>query len=205
MTLTPDPKNARRHTTRNQLLIRQSLQELGPFRSIAVDGDNIVRAGNGVYEQAQALGLKVRIIEALPDELIAVKRADLRGAAAERAALYDNQTVDLSEWDGNILAEIAEQTPEVVEDIFAPGEIDAIIEEALALNRIEQAAKESQPGGEPEGSQDMEPGDLRIRPVIYARELATFERALRLTGLEDRGAALLYICQAYIDQAQHAV
>lgn len=66
-----DPKNARRHGEENKKLIRQSLQEVGPFRSIAVDGQNIVRAGNGVFEQARELGLKVRIIEAAPDELIA--------------------------------------------------------------------------------------------------------------------------------------
>ena len=57
----------RRHPRRNQELIRRSLEEVGPFRSIALDGDGIVRAGNGVLEQAQALGLKVRVVEAKAD------------------------------------------------------------------------------------------------------------------------------------------
>lgn len=82
-----DPRNARLHGERNKSVIRQSLEEVGAFRSIAVDGDNVIRAGNGVFEQAQQLGLRVRVIEAQPDELIAVKRKDLRGKRAERAAV----------------------------------------------------------------------------------------------------------------------
>lgn len=102
---TSDPKNARRHGDRNKAMIRASLEEVGPFRSIGVDGDGIVRAGNGVYEQARALGLKVREVEAASDELIAVKRADLRGDAAVKAALYDNRTGETAEWDAAVLAE----------------------------------------------------------------------------------------------------
>jgi alkyl hydroperoxide reductase subunit AhpC len=57
--LKPDPQNARLHPERNKDLIRQSLEEVGAGRSILVDGDGIIRAGNGVYEQAQALGAEV--------------------------------------------------------------------------------------------------------------------------------------------------
>jgi DNA modification methylase len=103
-----DPKNARAHGERNKALIRQSLEEIGGFRSIGVDRDNIIRAGNGVYEQAQALGLKVRVIDAQPGELIAVRRPDLHGAKAERAALLDNRTSELSEWNTAVLADLPE-------------------------------------------------------------------------------------------------
>ena len=65
--LKPDPHNARKHGDRNRALIRQSLQEVGGFRSIAVDGNDIIRAGNGVYEQAKDLGITVRIVDAAPD------------------------------------------------------------------------------------------------------------------------------------------
>lgn len=99
-----DPTNARRHPQRNKAMIRQSLEEIGGFRSIGVDGENIVRAGNGVFQQAQELGLKVRIIDAKPDELIAVRRLDLSGKKAIRAALLDNRTSETSEWDTEILA-----------------------------------------------------------------------------------------------------
>jgi hypothetical protein len=100
-----DPRNARVHGEENKKLIRRSLEEVGPFRSIGVDGEGIIRAGNGVYEQAQALGLKVRIVDARPSELIAVRRRDLKGRKAVRAALLDNRTGELSEWNPDQLTE----------------------------------------------------------------------------------------------------
>lgn len=113
-----DPHNARRHGEENKKLIRQSLQEVGAFRSIAVDGENIVRAGNGVFEQARELGLKVRIVEAAPDELIAVKRADLVGDRAERAAILDNRAGELAEWDAAVLQAIRSENPTVVDGLW---------------------------------------------------------------------------------------
>jgi len=100
-----DPKNARLHDNESKAIIRASLEEVGAFRSIGVDGDDIVRAGNGVYEQAQNLGLKVRVVDAKPDELVAVRRRDLKGQKAVRAALLDNRTGELSEWDPEVLGE----------------------------------------------------------------------------------------------------
>lgn len=99
-----DPKNARRHTRRNQEMIRESLEAVGAFRSIAADGDGIIRAGNETFQQAQALGLKLKPIVAKPNELVVVVRPDLRGKKALQAALYDNRTGELSEWDTDVLA-----------------------------------------------------------------------------------------------------
>lgn len=105
-------------------MIRASLEEVGPFRSIAIDGDGIVRAGNGVYEQAQALGLKVREVEAAPDELIAVKRPDLRGKQAERAAQWDNRAAETAEWDLSLMPEFDWS------GMFEPDEMAALLEQA---------------------------------------------------------------------------
>lgn len=117
--LTPDPKNARRHGERNKSLIRESLQTVGPLRSIGVDGDNIIRAGNGVYDQAQALGLKVRVVDAAPDELIAVRRQDLKGKRAIEAALFDNRAGEVeSTWNVDVLAEIAERDGDLLRRMF---------------------------------------------------------------------------------------
>ncbi len=116
--LRPDPRNARIHPDANKAIIRQSLEEVGGGRSILVDGENIIRAGNGVYEQAISLGLKIRIIEAARDELIAVKRADLVGELAERAAILDNRAGELAEWDAGILALLKEENPGAVEGLW---------------------------------------------------------------------------------------
>src|SRR3990172_3450548 len=94
-----DPRNARKHSERNRQLIRKSLERVGGGRSILVDRDNVVRAGNGVFSEARDLGLKVRVVDAERDELIAVRRKDLGGKDAEEAALLDNIVSDSSTYD----------------------------------------------------------------------------------------------------------
>lgn len=125
--LKPDLHNARKHGDRNKALIRASLQEVGGFRSIAVDGTDTIRAGNGVYEQAKALGMTVRIIDAAPDELIAVRRKDLTGKKAERAALLDNRSGELSEWDDAVIAEIAQNERELLDGMFSDKELRELL------------------------------------------------------------------------------
>ena len=68
------------------------------FRS---DGDDYLIAGNGVYEQAQKLGIPTRIIESDGKELIVIKRKDLKYDDEKRKvlALADNKTSDSSYFD----------------------------------------------------------------------------------------------------------
>lgn len=96
-----DPNNYRIHDDKNKRLIRKSLEECGAGRSILFDNDDCIIAGNGVYEQAQELGLKVRVIESDGTELIAIKRKDLSTEDARRKALAlaDNHTSDTSFFD----------------------------------------------------------------------------------------------------------
>ena len=96
-----DPNNYRIHDDKNKRLIRKSLEECGAGRSILFDNDDCIIAGNGVYEQAQELGLKVRVIESDGTELIAIKRKDLSTEDTRRKALAlaDNHTSDTSFFD----------------------------------------------------------------------------------------------------------
>jgi hypothetical protein len=126
---TPDPQNARLHPERNKQLIRQSLEEVGAGRSILVGGDDTIIAGNGVYEQAQALGLTVREVIAAPDELIAVKRPDLTGEAATRAAIFDNATGETSSWDVEALRQLQVAMPALLAGL---DEVQAEFDAAMA-------------------------------------------------------------------------
>jgi hypothetical protein len=103
-----DAGNARVHDEENRLAIRNSLTDLGTGRSIVVDKENVIIAGNGVFEQAQELGLKVRVVESDGSELVVIKRTDLATDDDKRKALAlaDNKTSDLSFFDDNALAEI---------------------------------------------------------------------------------------------------
>ena len=96
-----DERNYRKRSKKNKAIIKKSLSELGAGRSILLDNEDSLIAGNGVYEQAQALGIPVRVIETDGSELIAVKRTDLATGDEKRRklALADNVASDLSEFD----------------------------------------------------------------------------------------------------------
>jgi hypothetical protein len=125
--LKQDPRNARRHPPKNKKLIKQSLEEVGGFRSIAVDGDNVIRAGNATYQEAQTLGLKIKVVDAKPDELVAVRRKDLKGKKAIRAALLDNLASDTSEFDESVIQAFAEQNPELLEGLLEYPELNDLL------------------------------------------------------------------------------
>lgn len=95
-----DAHNFRYHNAENKRMIHDSLSELGAGRSIVMDNQNELIAGNGVYEQAKKLGMPVRIIETDGTELIAVKRTDLATDDTKRKKLAaaDNAISDHVEW-----------------------------------------------------------------------------------------------------------
>ncbi len=102
-----DPKNFRVHNDRNKSIIRKSLEDCGAGRSVLMDKENYLIAGNGVYEQAKALGIPVRVIETNGKELVVVKRTDLSLEDERRKllALADNHASDTSEFDMDLVIE----------------------------------------------------------------------------------------------------
>lgn len=100
-----DKRNYRKHSSKNKELIKKSLSECGAGRSILIDNDGEIIAGNGIYEQAQKLGVKTKIIETDGSELVVVKRTDLNTGDEKRKqlAIMDNSTSDLSEFDLDLL------------------------------------------------------------------------------------------------------
>lgn len=102
-----DKRNYRKHSDRNKSLINKSLSECGAGRSILIDNENSIVAGNGIYEQSQKLGIPIRVIETDGTELIAVKRTDLATDDDKRKqlAIMDNSTSDSSEFDMELLTD----------------------------------------------------------------------------------------------------
>jgi DNA modification methylase len=97
--LVADPQNRRRHNARNLGMVTAALQEVGAARSVVIDEDNVVLAGNGVTEAALAAGFtRVRVVEAAGDELVAVRRSGLSPSQKRALAIYDNRTAELAEW-----------------------------------------------------------------------------------------------------------
>lgn len=131
--LTLDPGNSCVHDDRNLSAIGGSLQEFGAGRSILVDGDGIVRAGNGTVEAARMAGIKsVRVIETDGTELVAVVRKDLTGARAVAAGLVDNRTSDLHRYDADALQQQLEEIGDLDLPLDMLGLSDADIDALLA-------------------------------------------------------------------------
>ena len=105
-----DQKNARKRTDRSASLIKESLERYGAARSIVIDEDNRILAGNGTIEGAKAAGIKnLRVIETDGTEIIAVKRTGLSEEEKVGLALADNRTSDLSDWDADMLKQLSEE------------------------------------------------------------------------------------------------
>lgn len=104
-----DDKNFNKHTEFGMSLLEKSLRENGAGRSILLDKDNNIIAGNGIIEAAGSVGMeKVKVIETTGDEIVAVKRTDisLNSEQGRQMALADNATAKADlEWDTELLQE----------------------------------------------------------------------------------------------------
>ena len=95
-----DPENARVRTAKGEAMIQESLRQVGAARSIVIDGNGTILAGNGTVEAAGQIGIdNVVIVEASGDEIIAVRRKGLTDEQKKKLAYYDNRTGDEAEWD----------------------------------------------------------------------------------------------------------
>src|SRR5512146_1681611 len=108
--LRPDPRNARKHNPRNIGMIEDALHEVGAARSIVIDEDGTILAGNGVVEAAASAGIeRVRVVDADGETIVAVRRKGLTDAQKQRLALFDNRAAETAERDADVRAAIARE------------------------------------------------------------------------------------------------
>lgn len=131
--LKPDAKNARRHTPRNIGLIVDALSEVGAARSIVIDEQGRVLAGNGTIEAAAEAGItKIQVVDSDGETLIAVRRRGLTEHQKRRLALFDNRSAEPAEWDAAILGEFEEEG--LLDGLFYKDELEEIYAGAEAEN-----------------------------------------------------------------------
>ena len=190
--LTFDPKNARRHSPRNIGAITSSLQKVGAARSIVVDEDGVILAGNGTVEAAAVAGIeKVIVVPADGNTIVAVQRTGLTPRQKAELAIADNRTSDLSEFDAGVLEELAVEHDLNLSDLdISEGELESW------RGPAEQNAK----GVNRDNTLTTRQG-ASVKAVIAAHDLKLFEQAIQLTGKMNRGEALLVICKHYVDSA----
>ncbi len=90
-------------------MIEAALREVGAARSIVVDEDGVILAGNATMEAAAAAGIeRVHVVDVDGETIVAVRRSGLTPEQKIKLALFDNRTAELADWDPAILQFLAE-------------------------------------------------------------------------------------------------
>lgn len=111
--LVPDNKNFNKGTEYGDRLVDESLRKFGLARSIVIDKNNRIIAGNKTAEKAADIGFTdVLVVEVDGNQLVAVKRKDidLDSAKGRELALADNATSKANlAWDESMIEEVSQQ------------------------------------------------------------------------------------------------
>lgn len=191
--LIPDAANANKGTERGRYAVEASLRETGAGRSIVVDREGRIIAGNKTLEAWADISGEIEIVKTDGKKLIVVQREDLDlsdvEGLARKLAYYDNRAGQLGlEFDAEqVLADI--QAGVDLSIMFFDNEIADILAE-LEVPELSEPQSNDRALGEK---------SKQIKPVLYADEIADFELAIRATGQKNRGQALLEVCRYYLE------
>ena len=109
--LRPDDRNANAGTERGRAMVEESLRRYGAGRSILVDRNGRIVAGNTAHEVAIDIGLTdAVIVKTDGTKLVVVQRTDLDidSPAGRALAVADNRASEVGlRWEPGILAELA--------------------------------------------------------------------------------------------------
>jgi len=198
----PAPRPANTGTLRGAQLLAQSLEECGAGRSIVVDKDNQIIAGQHVFDQAVEMGLThIDIVESTGQALVAVKRTDLEANEPQAVLLarFDNRVGEVNlQWDGGQLTRDLQDGIEltrmwfdtelshlIVDDLTE--EVDALVEaaakktEASLLKEIVPPSPKS-----PESVTEPKPKPLFTYKLCLLGHLFTREKEAIMVALNGR-------------------
>jgi hypothetical protein len=158
-------------------MVVDALHKVGAARSIVIDEDNVILAGNGVTEAAAEAGItKVHVVDVDGETLVAVRRKGLTAEQKRALAIFDNRTGELAEWD--------------VEQLQA--DVDNGLDLQPWFSEKEAAAMLESKGGAGGGDTDPQMGGLEYRVVVECRDEAQQGDLLR--RFEEEGLS----CRALI-------
>jgi hypothetical protein len=176
--LQQDDKNFNAGTEEGQRMMEKSFSELGAGRSILIDKNGKIIAGNKSQQAAIAAGIKkVRVIETTGDELVAVKRTD----------------VDLDSVEGRKLA-LADNATQVVNLAWDEVQLEGVRDELEGFNPGEWGVE--LPDFDPEPKEKKEPQTKELRPFatnhillsypidLHDRVMQAVEQLRELEGME---------------------
>jgi len=106
--LSPDPRNTRKHDERNLSVIKSSLQRFGQRLPLVVQKQGmVVRAGNGRLEAMRALGWSE----------VAAVIVDEDDVEATAFSIADNRSAELAEWDMEELGAALDMLADIGQDM----------------------------------------------------------------------------------------
>ena len=124
-----DDKNANKGTARGRGMLEKSLSKYGAGRSILLDKNNRIIAGNKTAACAGEIGMdNIQIVESDGSKIIAVKRTDLdlNDKTARALAFADNRVAEIDlDWSAEEIAR-ALCDGVAIEDFFNDDELDEL-------------------------------------------------------------------------------
>ncbi len=153
-TLSPDPRNARKHSPEQIRALARSIEAVGFNVPVLVDRNLKILAGHGRVLAAKELGLA---------EVPTISLEHLSDAQARAFAIADNRLNELSSWDDQILAEHLRELSELTIELDIEATGFEIPEIDIRIASLEEAPEENaDPADEmPEpGPAVSRPGDL---------------------------------------------
>ena len=167
-TFTPDPNNANKGTPEGRVMLGESIKDLGAGRSILVDSNGVVIAGNKTLEAATKAGIEdALVVETDGTRLVVVKRTDLdltKDKKAKLMAIADNRVAELDlNWD-----------TEVLENLSTEVDLSRLFPEGFDLD-VSDVGEDYEPGeyqGDGYDSED-EDDDIEATENPYTTKVAT--------------------------------
>lgn len=139
----PDPQNVNKGTERGQYMVETSLTRYGAGRSIVVDKNGIVLAGNKTQQAAVDLGIEEAVVvETTGDKLVVVKRNDLDllndPKRAREYSIADNRAGEVGlAWDEEALAALAMDSDFDLDVFWSKDELAALLPKVPAIEDSE--------------------------------------------------------------------
>lgn len=184
--VTPNPKNARKHTAKDLGQLATILKTVGQIKPIVVRGpENLIVAGNGTFEA-------LRMVNA--DSVLAVRADELTDAEAEAYGIADNRTAALSEWDYGLAAAQVRDLDKALLDMvgFSDQQLAALDDWRPAEVSDEEISTKGH-GKRSDG--------LRYYKAT-PEQGAVIQAAIDAAAQATPGAGMAYFCKVYLEQEE---
>lgn len=195
--LIQDERNANKGTVRGRQMVKQSLEDYGAGRSVLIDKNGRIIAGNKTAEQWAEAGYEnVKVVQTDGKTLVAVQRTDLdlnNDSIAKALGVVDNRASEIGlEWDPSVLAELAEETN--VKDYFNEADMGRIL--AAAGDKLISDVEFPEFDGDSSNGAEEEMTEVKFKvplgdvPIIEGQIDAIMEKF----NIKDKGQSLVKMC-----------